>query len=222
MPELEPINIEITEDQTVIMEINGVETVLYEGKKPAPRPVKKKAPVKAAPKAEKKKPEPKVEKKPVPKPGPRNKERLDPTRELAEFGPGMSDDSQHSIHTISFEEKSALINDDIRKKYDELSAYLCNTYGCTHRVSFGYDSYRVGKRVVVALSLGGVHLRVNAAIDPKTYDGTKMRVNDDSASKKYKDLPSYIKVIGDKSFKQAFRLIDDTMKSLGVKKVKAQ
>ena len=54
-----------------------------------------------------------------------------------------------------------------------------------------------------------------------TYNGTKMMVNDDSDSKKYEGLPSYIKVISDKSYKQAFRLIDDTMKSLSIKKKKA-
>ena len=236
MIERDPINIEITEDQTVEMEINGVRTVLYEGKK-------KPEPVKPAPA---KKPEPKPEPKPaaapvakpaapkaIPTSAPasqverrgavpirKSTKPVKPTRRLAKFGPGLSDDSQHSIHTIPFEDKVKAAPKDIRAKYKALSDYLVNTYGCAHRVSFGYDSYRIGKKVVIALSLGGVHLRINAAIDPKVYAGTKMSVNDDSASKKYKDLPSYIKVIGEKSFKQAFRLIDDTMKSLGVKKVK--
>ena len=222
MADVEPINIEITEDQTVEMEIDGVRHVLYVGKTPAPKPAPKKP---AAKKPEPKKAEPKPEPAPAkPLKGvipPKNTERLDPTRELAAFGPGLTDDSQHSIHTISFEEKVDLASEDIKKKYQELSDYLVNVYGCSHRINFGYDSYRVGKKVVVALSLGGVHLRVNTALDPKFYDGTKMRVNDDSNSKKYKDLPSYIKVIGDKSHKQAFRLIDDTMKSIGVKKIKA-
>lgn len=225
---VDPINIEITEDQTVEMEINGVRHVLYEGKKPAakpaPKPVAKKTVV-----APEKKPEAKPVVQPAVKPasklvtktGPRNKKKLKPTRDLASFGPGLTDDSQHSIHTVAFEDKIKVAPKDLKAKYKGLSEYLINTYGCSHRVSFGYDSYRIGKKVVVALSIGGVHLRINTALDPKFYDGTKMRVNDDSASKKYKDLPSYIKVIGDKSYKQSFRLIDDTMKSLGVKKVKA-
>jgi len=221
---IEPINIEITEDQTVEMEINGVRHILYQGKQPAAKPVA----VKPAPKKEvKPEPKPAPEKKPEPAKSvkkvaaPKAKKPLTPTRKLASFGPGISDDNQHSIHTVAFEDKVKAAPKDIRNKYKELSAYLTDVYGCGHRVSFGYDSYRVGKKVVVALSLGGVHLRVNTALDPKFYDGSKMRVNDDSDSKKYKDLPSYIKVIGDKSFKQAFRLIDDTMKSLGVKKIKA-
>lgn len=228
MPEPEPINIEITEDQTVEMEINGVVTVLYEGKK-RPAPAKKPAAKPAAKPAPARKPpvrkpvaEKKVEeRRPLPRlVNPRNKERLDPTRELVDFGPGTSDDGQRSIHTVSFEDKMKSAPKDIRQKYKELSDYLLNEYGCSHRVSFGYDSFRLNKRVVVALSLGGVHLRVNTALDPKFYDGSKMRVNDDSASKQYKDLPSCIKIISDKNFKQSFRLIDDTMKSLGVKRVK--
>ncbi|MCR5348867.1 MAG: GNAT family N-acetyltransferase [Bacilli bacterium] len=237
MAKYEPIDIEITEDQTVEMEWNGKRHVLYVGKAPQPKkpePKKKVVqPAKPAPKPQpkpvEKKPEPKPQPKPAPQPEvplkgvipPKNTERLDPTRELAAFGPGLSDDSQHSIHTVPFEDKIAASDDELKKKYQELSDYLVNVYGCSHRVSFGYDSYRVGKKVVVALSIGGVHLRVNTALDPKFYEGTKMRVNDDSGSKKYKDLPSYIKVIGEKSHKQAFRLIDDTMKSLGVKKKKA-
>lgn len=244
MPKPDPINLEITEDQTVIMEIDGVQHVLYEGKapapQPAPKPVKKVAP-KPAPKSAPKpapKPEPKPEPKqevivakkveePAPAPKrpiisrPRNTERLDPTRELAAFGPGTSDDSLHSIHTVSFEEKIEASDKDIKEKYDGLSKYLIDTYGCAHRVSFGYDAYRVGKKTVAAISIGGVHLRLNTAIDPKVYAGTRMMVNDDTGSKKYKDLPAYIKVISDKSYKQAFRLIDDTMKSLSIKKKKA-
>lgn len=243
----EPINIEITEYDTVEMEINGVTTVLYQGKpRPAPKPIKKPAPkkvVKPAPKAEPK-PEPKPKPKPEPKPEPapvvapapvktgpmpprrgaviRKKNRkITRSKELADFGPGLTDDNQHSIHTIPFEEKVNIAPKDIKKKYKDLSAYLTDVYGCSHRISFGYDSYRVGKKVVVALSLGGVHLRVNAAIDPKFYEGSKLHVNDDSDSKKYKDMPSYIKVMSDKTYKQAIRLIDDTMKNLGVKKIKA-
>ena len=109
---------------------------------------------------------------------------------------------------------------EIRDMYHELSDYLGEVYGLSHRVSFGYDSFRLNKKVVVALSLGGVHLRVNTCLDPKFYEGSKMRVNDDSASKQYKDLPSCIKIISEKNFKQSFRLIDDTMKSLGVKRIK--
>ncbi len=225
MPKPEPINLEITEDQTVVMEINGVEHVLYQGKSP-----EKKVVVPAKPEPT---PAPKAEPKPEPKPAPapavikrplvrsKNTKRLAPTKKLASFGPGTSDDSMHSIHTLSFEDKIKGANKDIKSKYKGLSEYLINTYGCAHRVSFGYDSYRVGKKAVVAISLGGVHLRVNAAIDPKSYEGTKMMVNDDSDSKKYDGLPSYIKVISDKSYKQAFRLIDDTMKSLSIKKKKA-
>ena len=220
--EREPINIEITEYDTVIMEINGEPKVLYEGK-PRPKPVAKPAP-KPAPA-----PKPVVivaAPKPAPKKAPiivrkKRTKPYKPTRKLASFGPGITDDGQHSIHTVSFEDKVKAAPKDIRQKYEELSKYLIEGYDCSHRVSFGYDSYRVGKKVVVALSLGGVHLRINAAIDPKVYEGTKMKVNDDTGSKKYADMPSYIKIISDKTFKQAFRLIDDTMKALGVKKKKA-
>ena len=238
MPKPDPINLEITEDQTVIMEINGVEHVLYEGKAPtkkkvvvpAPKPAKKPAPKKVEPKPEPK-PEPIIiteppvqQSEPVRRPiinGRRSNKKLKPTKKLASFGPGTSDDNMHSIHTISFEDKIKKASKDIKSKYEGLSKYLIETYGCAHRVSFGYDAYRVGKQAVVAISLGGVHLRVNASIDPKVYEGTKMMVNDDSASKKYEGLPAYIKVISDKSYKQAFRLIDDTMKSLSIKKKKA-
>ena len=242
MPELEPINIEITEDQTVEMEINGVVTVLYEGKKrPAAKPAAKKPAAKpaaepAAKPAAQPAPAQSTRKPPVRKPAgekkveerrelprlvnPRNKERLDPTRELVDYGPGTSDDGQRSIHTVSFEDKMKNAPKEIRDMYKELSDYMIKTYGLSHRISFGYDSFRISKKVVAALSLGGVHLRVNTALDPKFYDGSKMRVNDDSASKQYKDLPSCIKIISEKNFKQSFRLIDDTMKSFGVKKVK--
>lgn len=219
--EQQPINIEVRPEQTVVMEINGKEYLLYQGK-----PVQKSKP---APKVAAPKPEPIIVYEPAPAPvkrpspikRPVRTAPYKPTRKLASFGPGLSDDGQHSIHTVSFEDKVKAAPKDIRDKYNGLSSYLIDTYDCSHRVSFGYDSYRVGKKVVIALSLGGVHLRINAAIDPKTYEGSKMKVNDDTGNKKYADMPSYIKIISDKNYKQAFRLIDDTMKSLGVKKKKA-
>ena len=243
-PEVRPIDIEIDETDTVIMILNGVAHTIYEGKKPAPRKIVKKAPRKVAPK-----PAPKPAPEPEAKPAPvaegkaeaerpiiykkvivkrppliqrKNTKPLGPSRKLASFGPGTSDDSLRSIHTASFEEKIKKANKDLKKKYKDLSDYLVENYGCGHRVSFGYDAYRVGRKTVVAISLGGVHLRINAAIDPKTFDGTRVKVNDDSNSRQFKDLPSYIKVISDKTFQQAFRLIDETMKVNGVKKKKTE
>lgn len=130
------------------------------------------------------------------------------------FGPGTSDDSQHSIHTVSFDEKLALSSKELQGNYKALSELLLSYPGVTHRVNFGYDGYRYKKQLIATLSIGGVHLRLNTAMDPSAYkDEPKMRVNDDSKSKKYKDVPSYIKVMGEKSLKQAKRLIEDTIKS---------
>ena len=208
----EPITIEVDESDTVQMEWNGKLYTLYEGVK-KPRPVRKPAPS-AAP--AKPKPEKKVK---LVKPQPKE---LGPQKEFAAFGPGLTDDSQHSIHTVSMEDKIEAAPDEVKERFEALSKYLVETYGCVRRTSFGYDAYRVKGKLIVCLTLGGVHIRVNAAIDPKKYHGTRMKVNDDSANKKYAGVPSYIKILSEKTYQQAFRLIDDAMKANGVKPVKKE
>lgn len=206
----EPITIEVNESDTVQMEWNGKLYTLYEGvkkPKPAPRPAPKPAPKPAAKKVKYVKPKARS---------------LGPQKEFAAFGPGLTDDSQHSIHTVSMEDKIDAASDEVKERFEALSKYLVETYGCVRRTSFGYDAYRVKGKLIVCLTLGGVHIRVNAAIDPKKYQGTRMKVNDDSANKKYVDVPSYIKILSDKTYQQAYRLIDDAMKANGVKPVKKE
>ena len=221
----EEITIEINEYETVEMEWNGVTYTLYQGK---PRPAAAVSEAKPAPVA-KPKPAPRPVSAPVAAP-------VAPKRIMPKRAPGsranvkvkkgtgpkkalFADDGQHSIHTLSFEEKLAIIPKDTKKLYNDLSDYLITAYGCSHRTSFAMDGYRVGRELLIALSLGGEHIRVNGAIEPKFYKDSKMPVNSDKDVKHYADVPSYMKVGSEKTFKQALRFIDDVMKKHGVKKL---
>ena len=219
----EAITIEVSEYETVQMEINGVLHTLYQGK---PRPQAKPAPKKpAAKKAEPKKPEPKVEepakpKRVMPKPGPKGSRANKKVKKVKPKKPMLSDDSQHSIHTLSFDEKLKLIPKEIKEKYELLSKYIVDTYGCAPRQSFAMEGYRYDRKLLIGLSLSAEHIRVNGAIDPKVYRDTKMPVNLDKDAKHYAEIPAYLKVKSDKTAKQALRFIDDVMKANGVKKLK--
>ena len=217
----EEITIEISEYETVEMEWNGVTYTLYQGKpRPAaPAPAAKPAPVAKPAVRRVSAPVASAPKKVMPKRAPGSRANVKVKKGTGPKKALSADDGQHSIHTLSFEEKLAIVPKDTKKLYNDLSNYLITAYGCSHRTSFAMDAYRVGRELLVALSLGGEHIRVNGAIEPKFYKDSKMPVNSDKDVKHYADVPSYMKVGSEKTYKQALRFIDDVMKKHGVKKL---
>ena len=220
------ITIEVNEWETVQMEWNGQLITLYEGKgvpptkKPAKKPAAPAKPAVAATTEKAVVAAPVAPRRPVPparKKGSRANVKVEKGKGPKK--PLISDDSQHSIHTLSFEDKLKAVSKEIKSVYQQLSSYLTDVYGCSHRTSFAMDGYRVGRELLVALSLSSEHVRVNGAIDAKVYQDSKMPINHDKDAKHYADVPSYMKVKSEKSLKQALKFIDDVMKAHGVKKI---
>lgn len=158
------------------------------------------APVAAAPVEEEKPVEAPVEEKPV------------------EAAPVEESKATLNIKRIPFSEKYAAADEDLKAKFDELSAYITDNYGIKARESIAGVSFSAHREKLVFATFIGKHLRCNFALDAKNYsDSTIPVVNSDN--KKYADVPLTLKVKSGLSLRRACSLVDDVMAAKGIKKI---
>ena len=80
--------------------------------------------------------------------------------------------------------------------------------GANHRITKKYDSFWIGRNTLFLLVIRGTHIRVYGAAQAAEFKDDTMNVYDDSKTKAYEGTPTYVKVVGDMSFKWALRFID--------------
>lgn len=125
-------------------------------------------------------------------------------------------DAFSAIKRVPFEEKLAAADEDLRKKYQELRNYILS-YGIKSRVSIPGDTFSAHRERYVFLTIAGKHIKAYFALDPVSYENTKLPV-EKVDSKKFEDLPACMKIKSDLSFRRALKLIDDVMAAKGVSK----
>ena len=125
-------------------------------------------------------------------------------------------DAFSAIKRVPFEEKLASADEDLRKKYQELRNYILS-YGVKSRVSIPGDTFSAHRERYVFLTIAGKHIKAYFALDPVSYESTKLPI-EKVDSKKFEDLPACMKVKSDLSFRRALKLIDDVMAAKGVAK----
>ncbi|MGN1261610.1 MAG: hypothetical protein ACI4UT_00905, partial [Candidatus Enteromonas sp.] len=129
---------------------------------------------------------------------------------------GSRFDAFSAIKRVPFEEKLASADEDLRKKYQELRNYILS-YGIKSRVSIPGDTFSAHRERYVFLTIAGKHIKAYFALDPVSYENTKLPV-EKVDSKKFEDLPACMKIKSDLSFRRALKLIDDVMAAKGVSK----
>jgi len=117
---------------------------------------------------------------------------------------------------VSFEEKIKTADQEMRQQYNELRDYIVS-YGIHNRISFPGDTFSAHRERYVFVTVSGKHLKVNFALDPKSYADGTIPV-DTNKAKKFEDLPVVLKVRSGLSFRRAKALVDDVMKKKGVVK----
>lgn len=111
---------------------------------------------------------------------------------------------------VPFVKKLARIDDDLKKKYEELRNY-CLSYGLKERISVPYNTFRLKKVRYVVFAIRGKALILHFALEYKDYEDSPITVKDDSVKVKYEDVPVLFRVKSNLSLKRAYILIDDTM-----------
>ncbi len=109
----------------------------------------------------------------------------------------------------TFEERLAEAEDIVKQGYQEINAKLLSYKKVNVRVSKKYVSYRVGRQLVAKLTIRGKTLRCYLALDPETYEVTKLHHKDESEFSSYKEVPMMMRVRSNRAIKNTVRLVED-------------
>ena len=115
----------------------------------------------------------------------------------------------------SFTAKLIQGDDRLKSYYSEIKNELMR-YGVKSRVSWRYETFRKGRKLIARLAIRGKTLGVYLALDPKEYADTKYKVNDVSAVAKNAEVPLLYKIKNDRRCKYCRDLISAVMTSNGL------
>lgn len=117
----------------------------------------------------------------------------------------------------SFIAKVSMIDDDAKRYYSDIKNFVLSFAGTRTRLSWQYESFYKTKALIARMAVRGKSLWIYLPIDIEDIpQGINcVEVND----KKYKGLKSGLYIQGDRTFKQAKRLITMVCESLGLSQV---
>ena len=120
---------------------------------------------------------------------------------------------------LSFEDKLAAAEPEMREMYAALKEELLSYRGVKSRISHGWDTFKYQKKKVVAkFSMAGKRIMVHLALDPSAYTDAKFPVEDKGDVSLYADTPMAVKVRGASTFKFVKRLIADLAAKEGMER----
>ena len=96
---------------------------------------------------------------------------------------------------------------NVQDYYNEIKNLLLSYKGVKGRVSWGNESFNRGRAYLAKVNAKTKTLYIYLAIDPKTLEDGKYEIVDVSDKKKYANVPTLIKVKGDRKFKYAIELL---------------
>ena len=111
----------------------------------------------------------------------------------------------------SFEAKLIQASEQNKSFYQIIKNHILAYKGVNDRMSWNYETFRTGRKLLVMLVIKGKTLNVYLALDPKEYEDTKYRYEDASSVKKYAEVPMRVKVKNFLNLKYACELIDILM-----------
>lgn len=111
---------------------------------------------------------------------------------------------------LNFQEKLLTSGTDLVLAYNSLKNLLMS-YGLKDRVSNSGDTFRLHKKTYCKITMGGSHLKIYLALDPKNYLNTAVPVGDASFKELYRDIPLVFRVKSDSSLQRARDLVVDCM-----------
>ena len=119
---------------------------------------------------------------------------------------------------LNFNERVLTGGAEIILAYNNIKNLLLS-YGLKDRLSNSGDTFRLHKVTYCKITMGGSHLKLYLALDPKIYKNSAIPVADASFKDLYKDIPLVFRVKSDLSLRRARDLINDCMSQHGITKV---
>ena len=111
----------------------------------------------------------------------------------------------------SFEAKLIQASEQNKSFYQIIKNHILAYKGENDRMSWNYETFRTGRKLLVMLVIKGKTLNVYLALNPKEFENSKYRYEDASSVKKYEDVPMRVKVRNFLNLKYACELIDILM-----------
>lgn len=111
----------------------------------------------------------------------------------------------------SFIAKLSLAKEETIRYYSELKNELLINKKVHSRVSWDYESFRLGRKLIARFAVRGKTLRLYVALDPKKYLGTKVKVEDVSNVKRHASVPCMFKIKNDRRLGYAKELINELL-----------
>ncbi len=116
--------------------------------------------------------------------------------------------------------KAKLIqNEKAQDFYTEIKNALAGLSGVKTRMCQGGENFRIGRKKIAKLGIGGKTLVLYLALDPAEYEETKYRFTDVSEKKTYAETPMKLRLTSSRAVKHAKELIADLGEALSLANV---
>ncbi len=107
----------------------------------------------------------------------------------------------------SYLSRLAQSQDPIQDYYNEIKNLLLSYKGVKNRISWGYESFNVGRKQVAKFNIKTRMFYVYLALDPAALAGKKYSFTNMSSKKKYANVPVLVKIKGERKFKYVLEMI---------------
>ena len=104
--------------------------------------------------------------------------------------------------------KSKLIqNETAQGYYNALKNEFLSYDGVRSRISFNYETFRKGKKLLAKFVISGKTLSVYLALSPEEFEESKYRYEDESEKKSYAETPMRVKITSKRAAKHCAELM---------------
>ena len=100
---------------------------------------------------------------------------------------------------------------EVQDYYTELKNYLLSYKKMTARISWGAESFRIGRKLYAKMTVRGKMIQLFLAVDPAEYADTKYHGTDVKDSAKYEEVPFKFEVRSERKLGYAKDLIADML-----------
>ena len=133
------------------------------------------------------------------------------------------DEETHSYTVVriikSFSARLSQSNDEVKKYYDIIRNELLSYKKVKSRISFKYETFKLGSNVIARMKFRGKTLCLYLALNPADYENTKYKVEDMSGVSSSVGVPTMYRIILPRRCAYAKELIYDNMKNLDTEKM---
>lgn len=167
--------------------------------------------------------EPVAEEAPAEEPVEEELEEEDESSEVEEEEQTITEISENGVTRIivirynkSFTAKLIQSDDRVKNYYSEIKNCLLSYSNVKNRMSWKWESFRIGRKTIAKIRMRGKTLSLVLALDPTQFENTKYLVESVADIASYADTPSLYRIKNDRRLQYAKELIEKLLTEEGV------